>query len=273
MKAKRMTLQERFHAWKEKAQSFIKTPEGREWYWYGMCFLGFLGFLVVLAILFDLVIMPRYVGLDKVVRVPNVSGMTQSQAFKALEEKGLQPRVRGQYFNANVPAGYVTAQLPYPDAEVKPDRSIYLDVSRGKQMIEVPNLVGLNLRDAKLALLRTNGLEMNRVAYDYNENLPPDYIYSQSIREKTKVPVGTQIDVKVSLGYKETSVIVPDVEGKSLEEAQIAITAVGLVVGEVSKGERSELNQTLRPGTVIAQVPPKGETVPSGTPINLTVTR
>ncbi len=257
----------------ERWKHFRQTPDGREWQWYGALFLGFLGFLLVMLILFDVWIMPRYVGLDKVVNVPNVVGMTQLRAFQYLREQGLQPVMRGQYFSNTVPAGYITAQLPYPASEVKPERRIYLDVSKGKQTIEVPRLVGLTLREAKLALLRAEGLQVGRVTYNYNDNLQPDYIYAQSIPMGTKVTVGTQIDVSVSLGARDVYVVMPDLIGKSVDEAQILISSLGLILSSTSKAERTELNETLRPGTIISQVPQKGDSVRSGTPVTLTVTR
>jgi eukaryotic-like serine/threonine-protein kinase len=259
--------------WKAKYRAFVQTPEGREWQWYGICFAGFVGFLLLIVVLMDLVVMPMHVGLSNVIRVPNVAGMNQRAAFDMLQKQGLQPVVRGAYFNNTIPAGYITAQLPYAASEVKPDRKIYLDVSKGKQMVVVPNLIGLTLREAKLALLRVDGLALDRVSYNYNSSLPPDYIYSQSVAEGTTVAIGAMVDVVVSLGAEEQYVMVPDLEGKSELEVEAFLSTKGLTIGTVSTADNAELNSTLRAGTVVAQIPQKGDSVRSGTPVNITVTR
>lgn len=265
-----MELKQGVHQWSERWKQFIATPQGREWYYYGKIYGIFIGILVVLMILFDVWIMPYYVGLDKVVNVPGVVGHSINNARKMLEEQGLSVRIRNEYFNNTIPAGYVTNQIPYPNTQVKPDRTIYLDISKGKQLIEIPDLVGLTLRDAKLALLRTNGLQMNRISYSYNNNLPPDIIASQSVRKGTKVPYGTQVDVVVSLGAEDVYVAVPEFVGKAVEEAKVLIVKHGLSIGTIITGERDE---TRLPGTVLNQIPPARDSVKTGTPVHLTISK
>jgi serine/threonine-protein kinase len=265
-----MTVKQVLQNLRLRAEQFSQTPEGREWTWYGLCYGGLIVFLALILLVVDLWIMPRYVGLDNIIKVPNVVGMSYTQAYKTLEEAGLSPRVRSEVYNNAVPAGYVTSQLPYPTAEVKPDRSIYLDLSKGKQLIEVPNLIGLNLRDARLALLRANGgLELNKITYNYDERLPPDIIASQSVTPKTKVAFGTMLDVVVSLGAKDVYVAVPNLEGKTLEEAQLLITGAGLSIGNITYGK----SETFGAGVVFDQIPPAGDSVKVTTPIHLTISR
>ncbi len=266
-----MDINAKFHNWKTRFQTFIQTPEGREWYWYGRWYAGFIAGLLLLLILMDTWVMPHYVGLDRVVSVPSVVGMNTSAARKMLEDKGLSVRVRNEYYNNNVPAGYITNQIPFPNTQVKPARTIYLDISKGKQLLEMPDLIGLTLRDAKLKFLQmNNGLELNRVSYNYNKNLPPDVIASQSISKGTKVAQGAQVDVVVSLGAEDAYSVVPLLIGKGVEEAKRLIATAGLTLGEVVTGEK---NETMLPGTVINQIPPAKDSVRSGTPVTLTVSK
>jgi len=65
------------------------------------------------------------------VKVPNVVGMSQADAEKAVTRAGLQFKVRRQHFDLDVPAGSVTEQDPAPGFPVKVGFDVKLDVSKG----------------------------------------------------------------------------------------------------------------------------------------------
>jgi serine/threonine-protein kinase len=250
-------------------ESRATTPEGKEWIRYGSRIsMIFLAIIFVIGF-FDLVFMPWYVGHNSVVRMPNVSGMSYNQAVQILENNGFSVKVASEYYNNNVPSGHIVNQMPFAASLVKTSRTVYVTLSKGKQLLEVPNLVGLTVRDARIALIRL-GLSLNNAAYQFNDRIPVNIIFSQSLPSKQKVGFGARVDVSVSLGPEVVYVVVPDVEGKSLEEARRILGSAGFTVGEVTDGE---VNETFMPGTVIKQVPPPMDSVKTGTPINLTVTK
>jgi serine/threonine-protein kinase len=258
-----------YRSLEQRLESRATTPEGKEWIRYGSRIsMIFLAIIFVIGF-FDLVFMPWYVGHNSVVRMPNVSGMSYNQAVQILENNGFSVKVASEYYNNNVPSGHIVNQMPFATSLVKTSRTVYVTLSKGKQLLEVPNLVGLTVRDARIALIRL-GLSLNNAAYQFNDRIPVNIIFSQSLPSKQKVGFGARVDVSVSLGPEVVYVVVPDVEGKSLEEARRILGSAGFTVGEVTDGE---VNETFMPGTVIKQVPPPMDSVKTGTPINLTVTK
>lgn len=258
-----------YQSFENRLESRAETPEGKEWIRYGTRIIAiFLGIAFVIGA-FDLVFMPWYVGHNTVVRTPNITGMSYGQAARILEDNGFAIKIASENYNNTVPSGHIVSQMPYAGSLVKSSRTVYLSLSKGKQLLEVPNLVGLTVRDARIALIRL-GLSLSNASYQFNDNIPANIIFSQSLPAKQKVGFGARVDVVVSLGPEIVYVVVPDVEGKSLDEARRILGAAGFIVGEVIQGE---VNETFVPGTVMKQIPAPNDSVKTGTPINLTVTK
>lgn len=260
---------DRYRLFEERLESRAATPEGKEWVRYGSR-ISIIFLTIAFSIGFlDLVFMPWFVGHNDIVRMPNVAGMSYTQAARILEDNGFSVKVASEYYHNSIPSGHVVNQMPLPTSFVKKSRTVYMTLSKGKQLLEVPNLVGLTVRDARIALIRL-GLSLNNAAYQFNDHIPVNIIFSQSLGAKQKVGFGARVDVSVSLGPEVVYVVVPDVEGKSLDEARRILGAAGFTVGEVTDGD---VNETFMPGTVIKQIPPPMDSVKTGTPINLTVTK
>jgi serine/threonine-protein kinase len=65
------------------------------------------------------------------VRVPNVVGMSQQDAERAVERAGLHFKLRRQHYDAEAPEGNVTEQDPAAGFPVKVGFDIKVDVSKG----------------------------------------------------------------------------------------------------------------------------------------------
>lgn len=65
------------------------------------------------------------------VKVPNVVGMTQQDAERAIARAGLRFKLRRQHFDAEAPDGSVTDQDPIAGFPVKVGFDIKVDVSKG----------------------------------------------------------------------------------------------------------------------------------------------
>lgn len=256
------------HSLEERFTSRAKTDEGKEWLKYLFrIFVLFLGIAFVVGA-FDLVFMPWYVGHDQITKMPDVRNMSFTQAAKMLEEKGFTVKTASEYYNNNVPAGHIVSQMPFPLSMVKSSRTVYLTLSRGKQLLEMPNLVGLSVRDARIALIRL-GLSLNNAAYEYNENVAANIIFEQSVKTKERLNFGATVDVRVSLGPEVVLVLVPDVEGKALEDAKNMLTGAGLTIGEI----KSQADETFVSNTVLKQTPAPNDSVKTGTAVNLIIAK
>jgi serine/threonine-protein kinase len=89
--------------------------------------------LVVLALTFTASAMITIYALFQTgeVKVPNVVGMSQDDAERAIERAGLQFKLRRQHFDTEAPAGLVTEQDPAAGFPVKVGFDIKVDVSKG----------------------------------------------------------------------------------------------------------------------------------------------
>lgn len=87
------------------------------------------------------------------VDVPDVTGEDLADARADLEEAGLKVKVSSEEVTSDeFDKGQVAAQSPDPDSRVAEGDTVTLTVSKGPQMIEVPDVVGDSVDDAKQQL-------------------------------------------------------------------------------------------------------------------------
>jgi len=222
--------------------------------------------LIVLFYVFNNIVMPRYVQQEKTTTVPGVVGRPVEEAIQLLSAAGLQGKKSDARTDKQYPEGTVVVQNPPAGTVVKFGRGVYLTVSGGEPMVNVPSLRGRSLRDATFALERF-GLVLGNARYEISEEYPLGTIIDQDTPESTVVPAGRVINVVVSQGKTADQVPVPDVVKKSFSEAERIIIQAGLRIGNITY----QINTELLPNTVIEQVPKAGEFVPTSRAIDLVV--
>lgn len=227
--------------------------------------LGLAGF-IVFVLLMDNVVMPLYVKHGDETTIPSVMENPVDEARAQLEEKGFIVIIQDSLFDSHYPAGTVIDQNPYPGAVVKEGRRVYLTVSIGETPIIMPKLINVSPREAELTL-RTFGLEINERYYEPSDIYPEGVVIGQSFPQGQLVPKGTKIDITISLGKLKDDFTVPDLVGKSLQEARQRLKLVNIKVGEVIYEERDNI----LPETVLAQSLSPGSMVEPGDLIDLTV--
>lgn len=129
--------------------------------------------------------------------------------------------------------------------------------------VVVPDLTGKTLQQAQ-DLAEEVGFEVEEGDMVNDPEVPEGSVVSQTPKPNTTAKKGTTIRVNLSKGPGNGEV--PDVVGKSQEEAEEIIVANGFKVGDVSPGP-SELEK----GTVYEQTPEAGSTAKEGTTINLMI--
>lgn len=238
------------------------------WRKYLLYIAGMLGGIVLLIVLFNLVIMPWYVGLGDFVRVPNVINKDIVEATKLVEAQGLYVQISGEYYHKDIPEGRIISQLPYPQSQVKEGRRIYFTVSKGRETLRMPSLWGMTLREARIKLMKS-GLELADIDYAHTDSAKANVIFSQSIRSETPVSSGQKVNVTISLGPEIIYVTMPELVGLPLETGEQKLMEAGLVLGMISTVK----NETFMPNTIVEQLPRAGDSVATGTRINITISR
>ena len=225
-------------------------------------FAAFLLFYVVV----DFVVMPLYTQQGKTTRVPDVLGLTLEEARVALIAAGLEPKESETKPDRTYPVGTIAYQNPPAGSIVKFSRGVYLTVSGGDVIVEVPNLRGKSLRDAAFTL-ESAGLKLGEVRYEPSDQIFMNTVISQAHDPGKKIKTGSSVGVIVSQGKSGERRSVPNVVMKSLAEAERLLLQSGFTLGAVTKQPSFDL----LPNTVIDQYPKAGVMAPFGQQVDLFV--
>ena len=116
--------------------------------------------------------------------VPDVSGMSIGQATSTLEGVGLEvAEERGEQFSDTVDKGKVVGLSGWDDSQpLRPGDTVSLVVSKGPEPVTVPDVAGMNLRDAVAAL--------ENAGFDATTNVP-ELVWSLFQADSTSPAAGT----------------------------------------------------------------------------------
>ncbi len=198
------------------------------------------------------------------VSVPDIGGLTVSEARITLEKQGLRIAVDKEIEDAEVPAGRVIRQDPAAHRRVKEGRTVWAVVSSGPRLNQVPDVVGLHLDEAK-DLIRQAGLTVGMETPVFEPTVLREYIVSQSPQPGTFLEAGLAVDLMVS--REDTGrplVVVPNLQGEPLEDAKARVRRLGLVIGNVW----SDIDRSLPSWAVISQNPSPGARVPQDSAVD-----
>ncbi|PIZ48193.1 MAG: hypothetical protein COY42_06930, partial [Armatimonadetes bacterium CG_4_10_14_0_8_um_filter_66_14] len=135
----------------------------------------------------------------KDIEVPDVIGKTRSAAEADLQRAGLLLRVAREEYSAEVPTGQVTHTEPAAGMRVKEGRIVSAVLSRGAELILVPDVRQASLQRAKDLLTQVE-LVPGEVREDYDEVIPEGYVSRQSPPARSRAPKGSQVALQVSKG-------------------------------------------------------------------------
>ncbi|MGC5568882.1 Stk1 family PASTA domain-containing Ser/Thr kinase [Streptomyces sp. FR-108] len=128
------------------------------------------------------------------VEVPDVRGDDLGDARQELEDAGLTVEVAAGRITSDHEAGQVAEQSPAPDKQVTRGDTVRLTVSKGPPMVEVPDVVGDSVDDAKQ--------ELEAAGFEVEEDrgllgLFGDTVDSQSTEGGEQAPKGSKITIKI----------------------------------------------------------------------------
>jgi serine/threonine-protein kinase len=194
------------------------------------------------------------------VRVPDLVGATVDEAEQTLEGRGLQVGEVTERVDPDAPDGTIIEQSPESDALVDAGTPVDLVVSSGPETTLVPQVVGLDIADAR-PLITEAGLVIGNINSQSSDQ-PEGTVLAVRPAEGTEVDAGSAVNLRVSSGTSR----VPDVVGLSIGEARAILVQQGF---EVLVTEQPTDEQP--PGVVVFQAPPAGTEVAAGTRVAITV--
>ncbi len=223
--------------------------------------------IYILLLIFDAWIMPAMVHNREMVEVPNVTGANLKSASLALKQRGLNFAVSTEQYNEEYPHETVIMQVPASDIKVKVGRTVYLTLSKGKENVSVPHLIGQHLNTARFELMK-RGFQIGEISYEFSDLVAKDSVIKQSLTSGKLVPYGEIVHLIVSKG-PDTQVPVPSLIGHTLEEARDILSGQGFIIGEI----QYSISETFTPHTIIGQNPAKSELAPLGARIDIVISR
>src|SRR2546422_2854694 len=204
----------------------------------------------------------------EMVLVPDVQRRTLLEARLLLDPARLRVGEKRADVDEQVKGGFVIEQDPQPGARVERNRAINLVVSNGPQRLEMPNLVGRPLPDAR-RLLQDMGATLSEVRNTTATDIEPGIVIDQSPRAGAQMrandPRSGAPSVRASAEAPPPATPLVTAQAQPAPSPDEKLTDVQLVVpaGEPNQevklvvvdeaGVRTVLRRILQPGTRISE--------------------
>lgn len=228
--------------------------------------LAFLIFLGVTIFLFNQLVR-TIVHQKKVVTLPNIVGKPIEEALDLLSSLNLGMQKINERYDKKFSPGTIIQQIPSPGMTVREGKNIRVVLSRGGEILFVPNLIGQSLRSAEVVLRRT-GLALGEIAQSYSLNIEKGKIIRQTPLVGAAVSKDSLVNLVLSLGSPPPGmVLMPDFISKDISEAEQWAEQNGLKIKQVEE----DINSTLSKGTILKQSPALDTVVSKGSEIKFLV--
>ena len=199
------------------------------------------------------------------ISMPNLVGMSYDEVRNTEEYSQFNFIIEERAMTDQYEAGIIYYQNVTAGTQVRANRTIRIKVSDGITTLYVPNLVGQDVSAAEQTLYDM-GLDYSiRTQATEDDSIPADQVLS------TDPPAGTQIEqnaiitLYISRGSVTAALRVPDVRGRTQEDATARLEAVGLQVSV------TEVDSDQAPGIVVEQSIAPNEFVPEDGTITISV--
>ena len=199
--------------------------------------------------------------------VPNVAGMSESDARSAIEGSGLKFVKGDDVASDTVESGKAVSSDPGAGASVLLGGEVTVHFSSGSAMVEVPDVTGMSQSEARSSI-EGAGLVWGDVLTEDSASTSAGQVIRTDPGAGTSVERGETVSVVISSGRTT----VPQITNMESQEAQAAITAAGLTYNS-STVEATTTDSTLDGKYVVTAVnPAEGTSLEIGSAVSITVT-
>ena len=196
------------------------------------------------------------------VAIPDVKGLTQADARKAIEALKLKVSEVKTEHSADIVKDRATRTDPVATTSVAPGTSVTLYISDG--LVDLPELRTKTSAEAQAILIQLGLVaDLQDVTTDKQA---PNTVYDMNPKAGA-VPRGSTVTLQIAKA--PTTVAVPDVVGKAQKDATAILQAAGLNVAVTPKA--SDAVPPVPKDNVISQSVPATTQVALGTTITITV--
>ncbi|MBX6371296.1 MAG: Stk1 family PASTA domain-containing Ser/Thr kinase [Acidothermus sp.] len=185
-------------------------------------------------------------------RVPNLVGLSQSQAASRAAAAHLTLKIAGEDWSTQYPAGAVISQQQKPATSLLRGSVISVVLSKGRHLTKVPDLVpGQMSLDGYRQALAEAGLTLGSVSERYDESVAAGDVLAVDPPAGTQLDWGSAVSVVVSKGRQP--IPIPHVVGQSIDDATTILRNAGFTVRVTQ-----DFSDTVPRGQVISQSPDGG---------------
>ncbi len=254
-----------------------------------------LGALAMLAVaLLSAYLAMRVAIHGREVEVPNLAGLTVSDAARQANSRGLRMNIENRFYSPDVPTGHILSQSPAPGSVVRREWAVRITESLGPQKVSIPNLVGQTERPATITIRRL-ALELGTVAH-LEAPATPGTVLAQTPTPSAEGVDRPQVSLLLSAPQDSEPVpafVMPSLVGLTLYSAAARASAAGLHIASAedlnAPQPASPTTPTPTPapatpgtpapppvpvsalGTVVFQTPPAGHRVQKGDAVRITI--
>lgn len=232
--------------------------------------------VVTVIILITLFWLNRYSNHGKYIEVPDFTDLTINEMSQLIEENNLRYKIIDSLFIPNKKRGVVINQNPQPGFNVKKNRNIFITINSIKaEIITMPNLVGLSMRQAK-SVAERNGLFIKDLIYqeDLATNYVLDQLYKRSpIASGDKIAKGSHISIVCGISVNERNTTTPNLFNKNKKQAINSIQNASLNIGKIYFDNTVKSAKDSSSAKVWKQSPAFNNQLNLGTRINIWLTK
>lgn len=156
---------------------------------------------------------------NRKVIVPNFIGESKEEAINLAKQSKVEINIKERY-SEKVQEGYVISQNIENNRKVVAGTKVIIYVSKGYEMVEVPDFEGLTYQEAE-NLAKQNGLQVKTVE-QYSEEVNEGIVIEQNYTYGTEVQKGFKIKLIISKGKA------PD-EGKASQPTESYVPSNSVV--------------------------------------------
>lgn len=218
---------------------------------FGMAVAFIIGATILVYLIFTNSTNPLFSNRDNVQLIDFV-GQTEDEFRTSDYFALLTPEIVYEY-NSSYPAGTIFQQSPAAGRTVKEKQKITLKVSRGTEIITLPDVGGYDKDTAKQTLVDLGVSVTTR--RETNDSVAEGTVIRTEPAAGSSVEGGSTVVLYVAKPTRVTTASVPSVEGLDETDARNAINTANLVPAV------REVNSDQPAGTVIEQNPSAGDTV------------
>ena len=206
----------------------------------------------------EVVVSSGLVGSKKA--IPDVSGMSETEAQNKLEDAGFKVTSSFQY-DDSVESGKVISTTPEAGTKAEKGSTVTMLVSQGSNKKTVPDVRGMADATAQ-STIKSYGFNVGTVTYDYSDSVEKGMVISQTVEPGTKASAGTSISITVSNGPKpEEKIEIQNFVGQPVSALKSWAVSNGININETKRGP----SNTYPEGYITSMTPSSGTISKGGT--------